>query len=91
MLYIFHLEVSDSMCIRYLKAEQGMVLLQFSCLFWHDVKMTATVSGIIYSQECVAIRKEKMGCKRPIPVMLESKVLRLWRQIPWFEFRLLYF
>ena len=68
-----------------------MVLLQFSCLFWHDVKMTATVSGIIYSQECVAIRKEKMGCKRPIPGMLESKVLRLWRQIPWFEFRLLYF
>ena len=80
-----------------LKAGQGTGFLQFSCLFWHGVKMTATVSDIIYSQECVTSRKGKMGCKRPIPVMLESKVikitklLRLWRQAPWFEFRLLYF
>ena len=77
MLYILHLEVSDSMCIRYLKAGQGMVSLQFSCLFWRAVKMTATVSGIIYSQECVTSRKEKMGCKRPILVMLESKVIKI--------------
>lgn len=43
-----------------------MVFLQFSCLFCHGNKMTATASYIIYSQEYVTSRKEKTGWKRDL-------------------------